>query len=149
MIAQASATSRAVSTRLFGELNLELSELVHFPDGLPGFPACRTFALLPTDVGALAWLQSADQPDLALLLVTSDAAVPGAVTVPEPLRRKGLFTAMVVTLPGPDSGYATANLQAPIVIDRKTGLGRQVILPDSRFSVAHPFDLNALASRAA
>ena len=149
MIAKSSATVRAVSTRLFGDLTFDLSELVHFPDGLPGFPACRTFALLPTGIDALAWLQSADQPDIALLLVTPDAAVPGATTVPEQLRRDGLFTALVVTLPGPQTGPATANLQAPIVIDRSTGIGRQVILPDSRFGVTHPFDLGALTPHAA
>ena len=139
----------SVSTRLFGELTLDAADLVRFPDGLPGFPSCQTFALLPTVVGALAWLQSVDRPELALLLVQPEAAGQVESAVPEPLRREGLFTGLVVTLPGSASGSATANLQAPIVVDRATGTGRQVILPDSRFGVTHPFDLQAVVAAAA
>jgi flagellar assembly factor FliW len=30
------------------------------------------------------------------------------------------------------------NLLAPIIVNRATGQGRQVVLPDGRYSVAHP-----------
>jgi flagellar assembly factor FliW len=35
----------------------------------------------------------------------------------------------------------TANLQSPVVIDRTTRRGRQVVLPDSRWGMHHPITI--------
>ena len=135
----------SAETRLFGTLAYDPSDTITFPDGLPGFPEVRSFALLSTPVEPLVWLQSLDRPELAFLLVSPEAAGAGAAVLPETWLRQGLFTAAVVTLPGPGGGHATANLKAPVVVDRIARTGRQVILPESPFGTAHPFDLAALA----
>jgi flagellar assembly factor FliW len=140
-----SAPTCTAETRLFGTLVYDPSDTITFPDGLPGFPEVRSFALLSTPVEPLVWLQSLDRPELAFLLVRPEAAGAGVEVVPETWRRHGLFAAAVVTLPGPGGGHATANLKAPVVVDRAARTGRQMILPESPFGTAHPFDLAALA----
>jgi flagellar assembly factor FliW len=54
------------STR-FGDLELSEDDALVFPDGLVGLPGTRYALLLPEDPdAAFAWLQSLDQPELAL-----------------------------------------------------------------------------------
>ncbi len=137
--------AHTAETRLFGTLAYDPSDTITFPDGLPGFPEVRSFALLATPVEPLVWLQSLECPELAFLLVSPEGAGASVSVVPETCRRQGLFAAAVVTLPGPGGGSATANLKAPVVIDRTARTGRQMILPESPFGTAHPFDLAALA----
>ncbi len=133
-----------IQTRLFGTLTLNVEQLVLFPEGLPGFPEARAFALLPSATPGLSWLQSRDLPDLALLLVDPARVIGVELGLPEPVRRRARFVGAVVTLPRAAGEPATVNLQAPVVVDR-AGTGRQVILPESRWGVAHPFDLAAAA----
>ncbi|NOT07892.1 MAG: flagellar assembly protein FliW [Gemmatimonadales bacterium] len=143
----ADSATLSVTTHRFGRLTFDRSQCVLFADGLPGFSSCRAFVLLPTAVDALVWLQSLDHPDLALLLLTPDAIEDGRAAIPETLRRDGILSLVVVTLPGQYRPGATVNLKAPIVVDRAAGTGRQIILPDSPFGVAHPFALEALVTR--
>jgi flagellar assembly factor FliW len=51
---------------------------------------------------------------------------------------------VIVTLPGGDRDSATANLRAPLVVDRANGRGIQLIGIDETWPVVHPFDLAAL-----
>ena len=43
----------------------------------------------------------------------------------------------IVTIVG-DPRHSTVNLLAPIIVNRKRGLGKQVILSDARYSLRHP-----------
>lgn len=125
-----------VQTRLFGTIAVPPDRIIDFPDGIPGFPVTREFALLPAVAPALAWLQSLEVPELAFLLVTWGR-------VAEPLREIEGSCFAVVTLPGAGRP-ATTNLQAPVVIDRSRQVGRQVIRSDATPGTAVPFDLESL-----
>ncbi|HEY3934436.1 MAG TPA: flagellar assembly protein FliW [Gemmatimonadales bacterium] len=122
-------------TRLFGVIQVAPSRMVHFADGLPGFPDARHFALLPAQARALAWLQSLDAPALAFLLVRwaslGDSHDPGDDAY------------AIVTLPAREE-MATANLQAPVVIDPVSRAGHQFIRSDTAGRTAVPFDLPTL-----
>lgn len=123
-------------SHIFGELTVPRSELLTFPEGLPGFEECRRFTLLPTSAGGLYWLQSTEIPALAFLVVEARRIAPEAwEEFPSALA--------IVTLPaGP--GPATANLQAPVLVDTTKACGRQIIAPECTWGTTHPFDLNAL-----
>ena len=58
-----------VESELLGEVSVEQDELITFPTGLLGFPACREFVLIPSEREGLYWLQSAEPSPLAFLLV--------------------------------------------------------------------------------
>ena len=132
----------------FGIPGLDASSTITFPEGLPGFPQYREFVLVESPVSGLAWLQSVEQEHLALLVALPEVVCAESAELMDSFRKKRLFTAVVITLPGVDRPAATANLKAPVVIDPESRVARQVILPDSRFSVTHPFDLQALLAAA-
>jgi flagellar assembly factor FliW len=127
-------------SHLFGTLTVPRHDIIAFPEGLPGFESFRRFTLLPTSAAGLYWLQSVEEPALAFLVVESRRIAPAAW--PE---QPGALA--IVTLPaGP--GPATANLQAPILVDPVRITGRQVIAPESAWGTTHAFDLSALVPAA-
>ena len=125
-----------IPTRLFGTIVVPRDLVIEFPTGIPGFPSDMEFALLPAAAPAIRWLQSMTNPALAFLLVTWN-------TIADPLVEVVGEAYAIVTLPGSETG-ATANLQAPLVIDRVTRSGRQVIRTDDTPGTAVPIDLEAL-----
>lgn len=133
---------------LLGALEIRADTLITFAAGLPGFAHLRAFALVETQRDDLVWLQSVDAPELTFLLADPFALVPGfEIDIPASDvaamgggdQREALVVLAVVQL---DGGEPTAaNLQSPIVIDRTRRLGRQVVLPDSRYGMQHPITI--------
>lgn len=133
-----------VPTRLFGPLTIPLEACYDFPLGLPGFPDLRTFGLLAAAPSGLHWLQSVEEPALAFLLTPTDRLVPdfdrrAAKAGPADL----LFA--IVTLPSTRGAPATANLQAPLLLDPVERTARQCILERSPWGFHHPVPLAFLA----
>lgn len=122
-----------VETKRFGPLLVDPAALLDTPEGLPGFEELRQFILLPVRAD-LAWLQSAELPALAFLMVRTTRVEPSAW--PE---HPDAWA--IVTL-GPDAGEVTANLLAPVLIDRTAGTAHQRIAADTRWATAHPVDLD-------
>ncbi|HPF62772.1 MAG TPA: flagellar assembly protein FliW [Gemmatimonadales bacterium] len=123
-----------IATLRFGVLRLPIDQLLDFPAGIPGFPDQTRWALLPVRDG-VAWLQAIDLPALAFLLVEPGLVVAGA-WADEP------DYWAIVTL-GDTPAEASANLLAPLRIDRRTGLGGQEIRTEAGYTTAHRFDLSA------
>ncbi len=126
-----------VNTRLFGELEVPDDAIVLFPAGLPGFEEARHWTLVESDNAATLWLQSLDEPALALLLVSVRRIAPEAWP-------QFSEAYAIVTLPRGRSTEATANLRAPVLIDRAARRGAQVIPDIAPWSVTHSFDLAAI-----
>jgi flagellar assembly factor FliW len=138
-----------LNSLLLGPLDLRADTIVTFPAAIPGFPALRRFALVDTQRDDLVWMQSVDDAGVTLLLADPFRAVAGFEvelpaadlaafdTLPD---GDALLVLVVVQLN--DGAPSTANLQSPIVIDRARCLGRQVVLPDSRFGMHHPIALD-------
>ncbi len=121
-----------IATR-FGPVRIEPDDLIHFPDGLIGLPDCRKWVLLADCLhDAVAWLQSAERPALALPVVSPRRYVPDyrlRVTRQqiESLmgnRSESLHVLVVVTT---GDGSIALNLRAPLVINLDRRLGRQVV----------------------
>jgi flagellar assembly factor FliW len=119
------------STR-FGDLEVTDEESIDFPDGLVGLPGTR-WALLRRDGddAPFAWLQSLDEPDLALPVTRPGTFFPGFDVVldegdvPDDLGDPDAVDVWVVVRAiGPIEDF-TANLRAPILL--AGGVGRQVI----------------------
>jgi len=133
---------------LLGPLEIRADTIITFAAGLPGFAHLREFALVETQRNDLVWLQSVDAPALTFLLADPFAVVPGfEVDIPASDlaamgagdQKDALLVLAVVQL---DGGEPTAaNLQSPIIIDRDRRLGRQVVLPDSRYGMQHPITI--------
>ncbi len=120
--------------------------VVHFAEGLLGFEAAKKYQLLGSPEEApFLWLQMAEEPKMAFLLIspvmvvddyhpdisTDDAASIGLTNPQEAM----VFN--IVTMH--KDGSATVNLKGPIVINRHTLAGKQVVpLNSAEYALQHP-----------
>ena len=134
--------------------SLGRDETIFFPDGLFGFPECRTYALFRTPHPGLFWLQSTEHDALTLLLADPFVFVDGyTVELAESDEKRlnavaasDVAILVTVTIAESHEQPSTANLQGPIALNMKSGRARQVIVNDATFGVRHPIDLARGAS---
>jgi len=140
-----------VSSDRFGALEIAVERLLHFPDGLLGFPSSHRFALIDSaDTGIYFWLQSVDDPTLAFLSVVPFAFFPDyqldlstddeqAMGLASPADALVLCLLTVVhSDTSVKENHITANLLGPIVVNKVSRVGRQIILADSGYPVRAP-----------
>ena len=135
----------------FGALDYDLSAVLIFPNGLPGFEHARRFALVeePRFAPALILqnLESAGlgflvvgaemvQPDYALAVTCEDLELLGLDPSQPPTAGKEVLC--LVILSAPEDGHPTANLLAPVVVNLGTRVAVQAVRADSRYSYQHP-----------
>lgn len=145
------------STR-FGTLEtVEVPEaaLFVFPEGVPGFPDHHAFALIEDErQTAFSWLQSLHDPSIVFTLIKPEELV----TAYEPAFNDQALESLQLTADGvhvdircivvfwEDQQLLTANLKAPVLLNRKRQLGKQVILSDDRYPLRHPIALGGSRS---
>lgn len=141
-----------VSTARFGDIAIEECRVLTFPEGLPGFDRLRRFALVPHHAppgkgSPFIWLQSLDDGALAFLAMEPHQCFPDyAPRVPRaemeelgltgPDARPRLYVLLTVP-PGRPLGI-TANLTAPVLLNTRGRLGRQVVLKTDQYGLRHP-----------
>jgi flagellar assembly factor FliW len=143
---ETNATMHIETTR-FGLVEVPEEALIHFRSGLIGFPRESTFALIPHgDSTLIAWLQSAQTPDLAFPVVSAHGLVADYPDVPlVPVAEKAGLSgeeddfAVLAVLSAPGSMPATINLLAPLLINSVSRTGAQVFLEGSRFTTRELF----------
>ncbi len=122
------------------------STRLRMPSGMLGFEHIKNFDLIETPADdPFLWLQVCEQPNLAFLLISPflvaedySPDIPDADVETLELDEPGdALVLNVVTLRGPSS--ATVNLKGPIVVNRRTGIAKQVVLNNAaNYSVQHP-----------
>lgn len=142
-----------VQTKTMGVVQVDDSRVLDFPKGLFGFEEYHKYALIEAEYEPFFWLQSLDEKGLAFLLVDPflivsdyeldiDDKMLSDIGIASPT---DVYVWSVVTVPA-DGGPVTANLQGPLVINRKTQQALQVILSDSKWTTKHNI-LKALQAR--
>lgn len=145
-----------VETTRFGTIETDPDELVVFPDGIPGFAGRREMVVIsggdllgvdPNDGHpSLFWLQDAHDPELAFLTTVPWAAYPDydidADLDPEAFgdtEPDDICVLVIVTVRRDgESATLTTNLLAPIVIDEKRRVGKQIILESGDWPLQAP-----------
>jgi flagellar assembly factor FliW len=138
-----------VASDVLGPLTVARAELLHFPQGLYGFPGCRSWVLVPTKREGLFWLQSAEDAPLAFLLVDPFTHFPGYTVdlSSADLARVGtsepseIVVLAVVTVGSRDGSPPTANLQGPVVLNMRERQGFQLVLSVEGYGVREPFSI--------
>ncbi len=129
------------STR-FGEIEIRDEHIIKFPSGLPGFPDETAFVLLPYQPESpFSFLQSATDNNLAFLTVDPFAFFKDYVfelddqTVDELDLSEDNAPLIINIVAVPEKiENLTANLLAPIVINRQTRTGRQIVLEKTSYT---------------
>lgn len=133
-----------LKTKNFGELEVNSEDIITFTDGLPGFEKLKKFTLLSNDANKnFVWLQSIEDGDIALVLFDAGMVIPeydpqiSIDTIKELGKiENNLLVYNVVVIPS-DIKEMTANLVAPIVINKESRIGKQIIVKNEEYSVKH------------
>jgi flagellar assembly factor FliW len=124
-----------------------------FVQPMPGFPDCRSFALVQLDEdGVLCQLRSLEQPDLRFLVVPPAPFFPGyapevsdEVVADLEIGSADDVVVLLVLNAGASLAETTANLLAPVLVNTVTRRASQVILEDTTLPLAAPLLAPALA----
>ena len=127
-------------------ISVQKENIIHLPLGLLGFERIKKYVLLSEpDDAPFHWLQVLEDPSLAFLVLSPFEAMPDYAPdidqdVVEFLKLKSSQDALVfniVTLHA--NGRATINLRGPIILNRYTLIGKQVVpINAAAYSLQHP-----------
>ncbi|MCP4716019.1 MAG: flagellar assembly protein FliW [Deltaproteobacteria bacterium] len=134
-----------IRTTRFGEIDVEENRIVTFTEGILGFSNNLKFVLLDHEANSpFRWLQSAESPELAFVLIDPMMIVPqyrAEIHAEEiaALKLDSLEKATVMCIVNIAKGCAavTANLLGPVIFNFELMLARQVVLSNSSYSIKH------------
>ena len=135
-------------TARFGPLEIQDEDVLFFPDALYGFDQEKKFALLPLDPNIespMEWLQSLRTRELAFILTDPFLFVPQYKMVLSDSEKdqlkiestESVAVRVIVTIPRVHTEM-TANLVAPLVINQKNRLAKQIVLTSAEYDTRHP-----------
>lgn len=135
-----------IETKYHGMLEVAAEDVVTFPNGLPGFIEEKKFVVLPfSEDGMFQILQSVKTAQLGFVMSNPFAffaeydfqledQVVQTLQLESPV---DVDTFAVLTVQDPFT-LTTVNLQAPVIINKKKKLGKQVILTGTSYLTKHP-----------
>ncbi|MDL2288414.1 flagellar assembly protein FliW [Oscillospiraceae bacterium OttesenSCG-928-F05] len=134
-----------IETYRFGEVEIDEAKILTFEKGIPGFEKLHRFAIVSLpDVVPFFWLQSLDDTDIALAVVNPfDIAPDYAPKVDDEVfdelraeSEEDMICVAVTVIPEAIE-KATMNLAAPILINARLNLGKQVVL-EGNYDLRYP-----------
>ncbi|WP_243290289.1 flagellar assembly protein FliW [Bacillus sp. FJAT-47783] len=135
-----------IRTKYHGEIEIQQEEVIEFPSGIPGFLEEKQFVVLRLeDESPFYILQSVQTPELAFVTVIPfhyfrqyefdlDEKTLAQLKIQD---ENDVIVYTILTVKEPFE-QTTANLQAPVIINRKAKLGKQVILTNTNYQTKHP-----------
>ena len=135
-------TTFEVSTSRFGPLVIKISDIVIFSKGLLGFEQYTRWTIVtPEELDLIQYLQSIDDPEIALPIIRSSVFTNRSDISwhVEGVSDDDIFY-YVLTIPQ-NVTLMTANMKAPIVVNKQLQHGRQVVLDCFTFSIVEPIYL--------
>jgi len=135
-----------VQTGRFGQIEISTDEIITIPSGILGFPEEQDYCLVDSgDDTLILWLQSLTNPHLAFPVLEpriykNDYVVRLSASELRELRLDSIKEASVftiLTIPG-NLTEMTANLKAPVVINTRSRIAKQVVLQENDQPIKHP-----------
>ena len=134
-------------TARLGSLEIQDKDIILFPDALYGFDQEKEFALLPLDPkieSPMEWLQSLRTRELAFVVTDPFFFLPEYKMILSDSERSQLEiestesvkVRVIVTIPKVHTEM-TANLVAPLVINQKNGMAKQIVLTSAEYDTKH------------
>ncbi|MBN1898539.1 MAG: flagellar assembly protein FliW [Spirochaetes bacterium] len=126
---------KKIKTKPFGEIKVDETQQITFPDGLFGFEQYKKFYLLENPGSPFLWLQSSEEPALAFILIQPvqfkadyklEISQEDYKSIGLDKKDKKVLDFVIVTVPK-EPEKMTANLQGPIIINVEKNIGKQVI----------------------
>ncbi|WP_083711696.1 flagellar assembly protein FliW [Domibacillus epiphyticus] len=134
-----------IETKYHGEKELQEADILTFANGIPGFEGEKKFVLLAFPDNTVFYaLQSVTTPELCFVVtdpfsffldyhVKIDDATIETLKIE---KEEDVTLLSVLTVQDPFE-KTTANLQAPVIINKKNQTGRQLILTGTPYETRH------------
>lgn len=128
-----------IETKFLGQVKIDEKDIIQFSNGLPGFEDLKEFIVLPLEKNSpFAILQSIKQYEIGFVIAfpfsfKQDYAFNLTEEDKEELKIESpedLVTYAIITLKETFNS-STLNLQAPILINHKLKIAKQLVLQDS------------------
>lgn len=132
-------------TKPYGEIEVQEKQRLHFKSGVIGFEEMKYYFLLDSkEGGPFYWLQAADNPELAFIVMNPRLFRPDySLDIMESdLRAVGIHDMedcldfVILTVPE-DPSKISANLMGPVIINRRTREARQAISLNDEYTTRH------------
>lgn len=137
-----------IKTRCFGEIDLSEDKIITFKQGIFGFENFKQYTLLYDNedgkTPVISWLQSIEEPTLALPVITPDIIKPDynpsintdVLTSLGKLDSQNTVLLLTLTVPR-DLTQMTTNLKAPIIINTNTKTGCQTVAENDDYVIKY------------
>lgn len=137
-----------LNTRIFGEVDIEDSKIIDFPNGIIGFPDLKRFTLMydkDQGEGTIKWLQSVEEPGFAMPVIDPLIVCPGynplvdkdALKDIGEIKEEDLLVLVTVTVPR-ILEKMTVNLKGPFIINTAGMKASQTIIDNDEYPVKFP-----------
>ena len=138
-----------IETRVFGEVDIDPAKIIHFENGIVGFPDLQDFALIHDsdqgDNAGIRWMQSIEEPAFAMpvmdpLTVKPDYTPEVDDEVLKPIGKldpEEILVLVTVTVPK-DLKKMSVNLRAPIIINVGERKAVQIIFEGDEYQIKFP-----------
>ena len=138
-----------VSSKIFGEIEVDESRFIYFEDGILGFPELKRFMLIHDEESSgknlISWMQSIEEPGFAMPVIDPLKVCPdyNPEVEDELLKPLGELTGdeilvlTTVTVPS-EIEKMTSNLKAPFIINSENLKACQIILEDDQYLIKYP-----------
>ncbi len=127
-----------VHTSRFDVVEIQPEDILLFSRGLIGFESHQHWVLLAdADNSGVAWLQSLNDPAVAVPVVSPRRYVPDYRVLIQrtqltPLELAVMHEAFVLVPLGRNESGLTLNLRAPLIVNLSRRIGRQVVTSDEQ-----------------
>lgn len=133
-----------IETKSLGLIEISEKQKIRMPEGFYGFEDYHDFALLDSEQAPFFWMQSLDNKDLAFIVIDPFLFRPDyEVDVSDECLKlingtnpEDLIVFVLVTIP-PDGSAITANLQGPLIINKKNKKAMQVVVAGDKWKTKH------------
>ena len=137
-----------IQTKIFGVIDIDEEKILHFTNGIIGFPDLKDFALMydaeKGEKSNIRWLQSLQEPAFAMPVLDPLAVKPdyNPEVEDELLKPIGelnpdeMLVLVTLTLPK-DITKMSVNLCAPIVIHTESRKACQIIVDNEKYPVKY------------
>lgn len=136
-----------ITTKLFGEIEVDDQKKITFHQGIIGFPELKDFLLIhdSESKGGIRWMQSVQEPAFAMPVIDPLAVKPDYNPAIEDellkplgeIKEENTLVLVTITVPH-ELEKMTVNLKAPIIINGENRAASQLIVDDDQYAVKFP-----------
>lgn len=136
-----------IMTRDFGEITIDKSQIISFPEGLYAFEDEKEFVLLSHPEAAVPahWLQSVKTSQLCFIVFEAQSVIPDYAPIYSDKELSAIDSSekspleyYFISVIHDDFQKSTINVKSPVVYNRESNKAKQIIVDNNNYLIKHP-----------